>query len=162
MLLFPNYLPFGNGEALQLNKFESPLPKDTLFQVWLKLAGWFCDKFTDAQTDGRTDRQTTVDRWSETLTWNFSSGELKKICFKELKIKRKLSHQEKNQIFLHGDLWNTKKQRSCLVVINFKHKPERERCWKMLKGHKPILCSLLLFRSEWVHTRCTFRLGWLG
>ena len=33
---------------------------------------------TDKQTDGRTDRQTTDDRWSEKLTWAFSSGELKK------------------------------------------------------------------------------------
>ena len=29
------------------------------------------------QTDGPTDRQTTDDRWSEKLTWAFSSGELK-------------------------------------------------------------------------------------
>ena len=32
---------------------------------------------TDRQTDGQTDRQTTDDRWSEKLTWAFSSGELK-------------------------------------------------------------------------------------
>ena len=30
------------------------------------------------QTDRRTDRQTTDDRWSEKLTWAFSSGELKR------------------------------------------------------------------------------------
>ena len=29
------------------------------------------------QTDGRKDGQTTDDRWSEKLTWAFSSGELK-------------------------------------------------------------------------------------
>ena len=29
------------------------------------------------QTDGRTDRQTPDNRWSEKLTWAFSSGELK-------------------------------------------------------------------------------------
>ena len=34
---------------------------------------------TDGQTDGQTDRQTTDDRWSEKLTWAFSSGELKTI-----------------------------------------------------------------------------------
>ena len=33
---------------------------------------------TDGQTDRRTDRQTTDDRWSEKLTWAFSSGELKR------------------------------------------------------------------------------------
>ena len=39
------------------------------------------DRQTDGQTDGQTDRwtdrQTTDDRWSEKLTWAFSSGELK-------------------------------------------------------------------------------------
>ena len=40
-LLFPNYLPFWKGVTLHLNKLESPLPKDTLCQVWLKLAQWF-------------------------------------------------------------------------------------------------------------------------
>ena len=40
-LLFPNYLPFGKCVALHLNKLESPLPRDTLCQFWLKLAQWF-------------------------------------------------------------------------------------------------------------------------
>ena len=31
-----NYLPLEKGEALLLNKLESPSPKDTLCQVWLK------------------------------------------------------------------------------------------------------------------------------
>ena len=34
---------------------------------------------TDRRTDRWTDRQTTDDRWSEKLTWAFSSGELKTI-----------------------------------------------------------------------------------
>ena len=81
--LFRNYLPLEKGRALHLNKLESHSPKDALCQVWLKLAQWFwrrrwkCEKFT-GQTDGQTDRQTTDDRWSEKLTWAFSSGELKK------------------------------------------------------------------------------------
>ena len=37
-LLFSNYLPFALGVALHLNKFESPLPGNTLCQIWLKLA----------------------------------------------------------------------------------------------------------------------------
>ena len=84
-LLIPNYLPFGKGVALRLNKLEFPSPKDTLCQVWLKLAQWFwrrrwkCEKFTDRQTDGQTNGQTTDDRWSEKLTWAFSSGELKSL-----------------------------------------------------------------------------------
>ena len=55
------YLPLEKGGALQLNKLESPLPKDALCQVWLKLAQWFwrrrwkCEKFTDRRTDGQTD-----------------------------------------------------------------------------------------------------------
>ena len=36
-----NYLPFKKGVALNLNKFGSTLPKDALFQVWLKLVLWF-------------------------------------------------------------------------------------------------------------------------
>ena len=41
ILSFPNYLPFGKGVALHLNKLESPSPKDALCQDWLKLAQWF-------------------------------------------------------------------------------------------------------------------------
>ena len=36
------------------------------------------DRKTDRRTDGGTDRQTPDDRWSEKLTWAFSSGELKR------------------------------------------------------------------------------------
>ena len=56
--LFYNYLPCGKGLALRLNKLESPSPRKTLCQVWLKLAQWFwgrrwkCEKVTDGlQTD---------------------------------------------------------------------------------------------------------------
>ena len=41
---------------------------------WLWRRRWKYEKFTDRQTD----RQTPDDRWSEKLTWAFSSGELKK------------------------------------------------------------------------------------
>ena len=53
-----------------------------LCQVWLKLAQWLwrrkwkCEKFTDGRTNRQTDRLTTDERWSEKLTWAFSSGEL--------------------------------------------------------------------------------------
>ena len=40
-LLFCNYLPLQKGVVLNLYKFEFPLPKDELCQVWLKLAQWF-------------------------------------------------------------------------------------------------------------------------
>ena len=33
--------PWKKGVHLHLNKLESPLPKDELCQVWLKLAQWF-------------------------------------------------------------------------------------------------------------------------
>ena len=64
--LFCNYLPLEKGVALHLNKLDSPLPKNTLCQVWLKLVQWFwrrrwkCEKFTDGGTDGQTDRQQTT------------------------------------------------------------------------------------------------------
>ena len=44
-----------------------------------KMKMWKVYRQMDGQTDGRTDRQTTDDRWSEKLTWAFSSGELKTI-----------------------------------------------------------------------------------
>jgi hypothetical protein len=40
-LLFRYYLPFKKGSPLDLNKRESPRPKDDLCQVWFKLAQWF-------------------------------------------------------------------------------------------------------------------------
>ena len=42
---FRNYLPFEKGRALCLNKLESPSPKDALWQVWLKLAHWYWQRF---------------------------------------------------------------------------------------------------------------------
>ena len=39
--LFHYYLPFEKGWALHLNKLESPLHKEALCQVWLKLVQWF-------------------------------------------------------------------------------------------------------------------------
>ena len=59
--LFPNYLPLGKGGALHLNKLDSPLPKDALCQVWLKLAKWFwrrrgnCEKLTASMTTEKFD-----------------------------------------------------------------------------------------------------------
>ena len=44
ILLFPNYLPCGKGVVLHLNKLESNSPRNTLCQVWLKLAQWFWRK----------------------------------------------------------------------------------------------------------------------
>jgi hypothetical protein len=35
------HLPLGKGDHLHLEKFETPLPKNDLCQVWLKLAQWF-------------------------------------------------------------------------------------------------------------------------
>ena len=55
-LLFRYYLPLGKGYPLSLNKLISPLPKDDLCQVWLKLAKGFwrrSRKCKSLQTDGR-------------------------------------------------------------------------------------------------------------
>ena len=72
-LLF-NYLLLERGGAVHLNTLESPLPKDALGQVWLKMDQWFwrrrwkCGKVTTTPT-------TTTDKfWSEKLTWAFGSG----------------------------------------------------------------------------------------
>ena len=43
--LFRSYLPLEKGEALNLSKLESHLPKDVLYQVRLKLAHWFLSNF---------------------------------------------------------------------------------------------------------------------
>jgi hypothetical protein len=40
-LHFCDYLPFEEDLALYLLNLESPLPKDDLYQVCLKLASWF-------------------------------------------------------------------------------------------------------------------------
>ena len=67
-LLFPNYLPFWIGLALHLKKPESPLPRDSFYQIWLKLVQWFWRRILKYEkvTDGRTHRQTdghTTDEW---------------------------------------------------------------------------------------------------
>jgi hypothetical protein len=36
-----NYLPFEEDLTLYFNNLKSPLPKDDLYQVSLKLASWF-------------------------------------------------------------------------------------------------------------------------
>ena len=52
-----NYLALSGGWAFDLNKLESPSPKDALWQVSLKLVHWFqrrsrkCEKCTDRQMD---------------------------------------------------------------------------------------------------------------
>ena len=83
-LLFHNYLPFEKGVALHLNKLEYPSPKDALCQFgwnWpsTRGSGEEDENVKSLQTEGQTDRQTTDDRWSEKLTWAFSSGELKSL-----------------------------------------------------------------------------------
>jgi hypothetical protein len=39
-----DYLPFEENLALYLNYLEFPLPKDDLYQFWLKMACWFWRK----------------------------------------------------------------------------------------------------------------------
>ena len=49
-----------------LNKLESPLPKDALCEVWLKLAQWFCrrrwkcEKFTDSRRQTPGDQKSSI------------------------------------------------------------------------------------------------------
>ena len=73
--LFRNYLPLKKGGALLLH------PKMLCASGSEEEDENVKSLQTDRQTDGRTDRQTTEDRWSEKLTWAFSSGEVKKFCY---------------------------------------------------------------------------------
>ena len=61
------YTPMEEDVTLQFNTFETPLPKDTLCQEWLKFA-WLgdseevnmwkdMDRHLDRQKDRNTDRQ---------------------------------------------------------------------------------------------------------
>ena len=82
--LFHKYLPLEKGRALHLNKLESPSLRVTCAKFgwnWTSGSGEEDENVkslqTDRQTEGRTDRRTTNDRWPEKLTWAFSSGELK-------------------------------------------------------------------------------------
>ena len=45
LLLFPFYLHSVKSIILYLNKPKFPLPKDSLWQVWVKLAPWFWRRF---------------------------------------------------------------------------------------------------------------------
>ena len=78
-LLCHNYLSFEKSMALHLNKLKSPLPKDALCKVWLKLVQWFgrirwnCEKFTDRQTNRQMDEGRQAIR---RFTWALSSGDL--------------------------------------------------------------------------------------
>jgi hypothetical protein len=40
-LLFCYYFPLGKSYGHHLYNSEFPLPKDDLYQLWLKLASWF-------------------------------------------------------------------------------------------------------------------------
>ena len=71
---FLNYLHLGKYVTLHLNKLEFPLPKNALYQVWLVLAEWFWR----GRRNWKVFRQKTDNRWSEKLTWAFSSGEITK------------------------------------------------------------------------------------
>lgn len=72
------------SKTKQKNKqLEFPLPNNSLCQVWLKLAEWFCRRsrkcqiFTDGQTNRvKTDRQTDT-RQKLIRKAHFSSGEQK-------------------------------------------------------------------------------------
>ena len=71
-LQFCNYLPYEKGGALYF-----PSPKDTLCQVWLKLAKWFWRRWKSEKW--QQQRQCKTDKlWSEKLTWASRVGELKK------------------------------------------------------------------------------------
>jgi hypothetical protein len=62
-LLFCYYLPLGKGVVLHLYNSESPLPKDDLYQLWLKLAQRFwrrSRKYKSLTDRHQTDRRRTT------------------------------------------------------------------------------------------------------
>ena len=73
----------GKRYGLQLNKLESPTPKDVLCQFWFKLAQWFwrrrwkCEKFTTTTLTKMTT--TTTDKFlirKAHLWWAQNRGQL--------------------------------------------------------------------------------------
>ena len=93
-LLFPYNLPLKKGVALHFNEHKSPLLKNALCQVWLKLAQWFLRRrwkgFRQQRRRRRRQqrqRRRTTDRFwfKKKLTWAFGSGKLK-----SHKLKRKI------------------------------------------------------------------------
>ena len=90
--LYCNYLPLEKGGALHLNNLNPRHLRDTLCQVWLKLAQWSWrrwkfEKFTDRQTDGLTDRRRTTSDQKSSL-------ELKMIEIRKPKYSVKVLHWE--------------------------------------------------------------------
>jgi hypothetical protein len=66
--------PWGRGCPLFV-QFESPLPKDDLCQLWLKLAQRFCRKVENVSlTDRRTDRLRTTDDQKSSLELKIQRG----------------------------------------------------------------------------------------
>ena len=99
---FRNYLPSEKGRALRLNKIESPSPKDTFCQVWLKFTQWFwrrrwkCEKFTTTTTTTTTDNGQILIRkaqvslkpetfWAEMLVYK----EIYQVLLNSLSIQRR-------------------------------------------------------------------------
>ena len=74
-LLFRTYLPLEKVGALHLNTLESPLTKNALCSIWLKLTQWF-------------------------FTWAFSSGELKTVSEGERGTDRDGLSRSKPSIFI--------------------------------------------------------------
>ena len=61
---------------------------------WLSGSGEENKNLKSLETDGHSDRQTTDNRWSEKLTWAFSSGELKNskyVCYISIFFKAHIS-----------------------------------------------------------------------
>ena len=87
---------------------------------------------TDRRTDGQTDRQTTDDRWSEQLTWAFSSGELK-----------------------------TCNQSIFIIFIFIQFKSTSERTSKIFSECPRIIYFLTIILSyHWVFFQCNLKSHW--
>ena len=81
---FRCHLTLKKDVTIYLNKLESPSLKDALCQVWFKLAQWWQEdeNVKSLRQQQRRRRRTTDKFWSEKLTWDFGSGELKTFNYK--------------------------------------------------------------------------------
>ena len=81
------------------------------------------------QIDGETDRQTTDDRWSEKLTWAFSSGELK-----SEKFAHKYGQQTKYDQNSSLESWGLFNQQLLLIILGINDIITGEHCNSYLKN----------------------------
>ena len=99
--LFRNYVPLEKGGAPSFKQTWIPFTRGCFVPSLVEIGPVVLDKKMKMwKVYRRTDRQTTDDRWSEKLTWAFSSGELKTIQWEIVITKRKGGSRR-----IEGNIW---------------------------------------------------------